>query len=104
MAWVRQAHRSNPRGCNVRQLFEEVVEGTRDALLDWHTEMARYSGLTDEEAMRRYATRHRGNPQAILNYTQANMPDGADALDAAVEYERTMEEMLRRNQRRNHAA
>ena len=86
----------------MRKRIAEVAELTRDALLDWDEAMDAQSGMTDEELAKRYANQHKGNPRAIMRFAEKNAPDGTDPLDAAVEYERTMEDLLR-TYRRNDA-
>ena len=79
----------------------EVVERARDAMVEWDEAMQSQSGLTDEEIARRYADQHRGKPDAILRFVENNAPEDADPLDAAVEYERRMEDLLRQHRRRD---
>ena len=65
--------------------------------MDW--DQSRETGMTDEEVARRYATQHKGRPDRILNFVRQNAPEGVDPLDAAVEYERQMEDLLRTHRR-----
>lgn len=83
----------------MRRIIGEVSESVRDYLREW--DGSRDTGMTDEEVARRYATQHQGRPDRILNFVRQNVPEGTDPLDAAVEYERTMEDLLRA--RRNDA-
>jgi len=73
-----------------RRMFRESVEMGRDAML-----ASRPSGgqLSDEEALRRYITEHRGNPSAMLSFARSNA--AGDPWRAAAEYEQRMEAMLR---------
>jgi hypothetical protein len=83
----------------MRRIIGEVSESVRDYLREWDD--SRDTGMTDEEVVRRYATQHQGRPDRILNFVRQTAPEGTDPLDAAVEYERQMEDLLKA--RRNDA-
>ena len=51
--------------------------------------------MTDQEAMQRYLEEHRGRPEAIIAFAREMAP--GNIVEKAVEYEREMEAMLRRN-------
>jgi len=87
----------------MRKQIGRVVEGARDGMLRWHEAMQSQGGLTDEEAAIRYATQHRNRPGAILAFVRQNAPEGRDPTEAAIEYEREMENLLRQQQRRQDA-
>lgn len=85
----------------MRQRLAEVAESATDQMLEWRGALQGQDGLTDREIARRYATRHKGRPREIMRFVQRNAPDDADPWDAAIEYERTMEDLLRQHRRNN---
>lgn len=85
----------------MRRQLQQVAEQARDQLLDWHGQMERLNTLTEEEAAIRYVQEHQGRPDALLEFVRGAVPGDRDALDAAVEYEQAMEDLLKRKRRRD---
>lgn len=83
----------------MRRRIAEVTEGARDALIEWRNLVKEDNALSDEEMATRYSSRHRGKPEQIMEFVKSHAPEDADVLEAAVEYEREMEALIRSKRR-----
>lgn len=77
----------------MREMVHEAIAGAREFLGDVVQDLRGEARLSDDEALTVYET-HRGNPFAILEFTQQRAPSGVDPLGAALEYEAAMESLL----------
>lgn len=80
----------------MKRLIGEVVEGAREGFASWGEAMETDDRLTDQEAVQRYLHEHRGNFAATLNFVSRNKPPDMSDTEAAIQYERAMEDELRR--------
>jgi hypothetical protein len=79
-----------------RRQIREVIEGARDGFQRWGDAVAGSRQLSDEELLTRYEQFHRGKPEAVFGFIQRMAPEGVDPYEAAIEYEREMEALVRR--------
>lgn len=77
----------------MRRMLRRAVSDAADALRAIRP-VTTGGGLTEEEQLDRYVNKHRGNPQAMIDFAGRLAPEGSSPLEAAAEYEETMEARL----------
>jgi hypothetical protein len=78
----------------MRNLIRGAIRGARDQLYGLATGMLADRTPTEEELVRRYITKHRGNPDALIDFARRNAPPGSNPVTEAVRYEQEMERLI----------
>jgi hypothetical protein len=79
----------------MRSLVRGAIEGARDQMMDVTRAIITDRSLSDEEMVRRYVERHRGNPDALIAFARRNAPAGSNPITEAVRYEQAMERLIK---------
>jgi len=76
----------------MRSIVHDAMAGAREMIGQVVTDLRQEAQLTDDEVLARYEGQ-RGNPFAIMQFAQQQVPQGGDVLGEALRYEGEMEKL-----------
>ena len=76
----------------MRNIVHDAMADAREMIGQVVTDLRQEAQLTDDEVLARYEGQ-RGNPFAIMQFAQQQVPQGGDVLGEALRYEGEMEKL-----------